>query len=267
MITTNQVLAALTQLAPIDRKMDFDNVGLLVGRGEAPVSRILTALDVTDEVVQEAIEQKAELIAAHHPVIFHPVKSITDTDSTGRLLLKLTENHIAAICMHTNLDAADGGVNDALASVIGLQNLELLTTEGIDFDGKPYCCGRIGLLAQGLPDTMLSFLPYLKEVLKADGLRYHDAGRPVHKLAVVGGSGGSYLEAAFQAGCDTLITADIKYDVFLTAKALGMNIIDADHFCTENPVVPVITNYLTSRFPALTVLQSKCHRQTALTWK
>ncbi len=259
MATVAEIFAALAELAPVERKMDFDNVGFLVGRGGRQTDKIITALDITDDVIAEAAASGAQLVVSHHPLFFS-VKSITDESGVGRRVLSLAENGIAAICMHTNLDAANGGVNDALAKAVGLADVELLCTDGVDSHGNAYCCGRIGMVE---PVRMAEFLPFVKKALRANGLRYHDGGKPVNRVAVIGGSGGSYLETAFSKGCDTIITADVKYDVFLTAKELGMNIIDGDHFCTENTVVPVLREYLIKRFSEIDVEISKVHGQTA----
>ena len=265
MTTVYDVFRALDSLAPVERKMDFDNVGILVGRRYAPVNRILVALDVTDDVISEAVTESADLIVTHHPVIFQPVKSITDETPGGRHLLRLIGAGIPVISMHTNLDAADRGVNDALARSVGLKNVALLAVDGTDSEGAAYCCGRIG--ETDGPMALDEFLPIVKRALGADGLRYCDAGAEVRRVAVVGGSGGSYLRAAADAGCDTMVTADVKYDVFLTAKECGINLIDADHFCTENTVVPVLSQYLKETFPELPVVVSSRHGQTARTWK
>ena len=265
MITVNDVFLALDRLAPVERKMDFDNVGLLVGRKGAPVRKILTALDVTDAVIHEAEEKSADLIVTHHPVIFHPLKSVTDGSPEAGHVLRLIESGIAVISMHTNLDAADGGVNDALARAVGLRNINLLTVDGTDSSGIPYCCGRKGETER--PMTLPEFLRAVQKALGADGLRYCDGGAEVRRVAVVGGSGGSYLETARDAGCDTLVTADVKYDVFLAARELGINLVDADHFCTENTVVPVLAGYLQENFPSVPVIISTRHGQTARIWK
>ena len=115
MATVKDVYAAVNQIAPFAAQMDFDNAGFLVGRGEQQVTRLLVSLDITEEVVWEAVERGVELIVSHHPIIFHPARSITDETSVGRIVLALAERGIAAICAHTNLDASVGGVNDALA--------------------------------------------------------------------------------------------------------------------------------------------------------
>ncbi|MBR6950965.1 MAG: Nif3-like dinuclear metal center hexameric protein [Oscillospiraceae bacterium] len=264
MTTVDSILKSLETLAPPERKMDFDNVGLLVGRRGAPVGRVLAALDVTDDVITEAERLSADLIVTHHPVIFQPVKTITDGDPVGRHLLRLIRSDIAVISMHTNLDAADGGVNDALAEALGLKNISMLTVEGTDSAGREYCCGRIGETERPMP--LNAFLAGVQKALNADGLRYCDGTGTVKRVAVVGGSGGSYLRHVLDAGCDTLVTADVKYDVFLTAKESGVNLIDADHFCTENTVIPVVAGFLKNHYPSVSVEISKAHGQTAKTW-
>jgi len=247
-------------IAPFSTKLDFDNVGLLVGREQTEVHQVLVALDITDQVVEEAVELGAQLVVSHHPLFFQ-LKTIVDSDRTGRKIIRLLENGISAICLHTNMDAAAGGVNDALMQALGARAWDLLQAEGTLPDGRPYGISRKGELPA--PLTMAEFLKRTKEALRVNGLRYHDAGRPVQRVACCGGSGGSEVGLAFRAGCDTYVTADIKYDQFLEAKELGLNLIDADHFCTENLVVPAMARRLRERFPVTEVAVSALHRQTA----
>jgi putative NIF3 family GTP cyclohydrolase 1 type 2 len=115
----------------------------------------------------------------------------------------------------------------------------------------------------GSPVPLGEYLALLKGSLNANGLRYHDAGRAVRHIAVVGGSGGDYLRRAFDAGCDTFVTGDAKYDVFLLAKELGVNLIEADHFCTENTVIPALHKLLGEKFPDARFEISSRHGQTA----
>lgn len=251
-MTVKDIYEFLAGKAPVDTAMDFDNVGLLVGRQDRTVTRVLAALDITDEVIREAIEAGADLIVSHHPLFFQ-LRSVSDQSWTGERALALAENRIAAICMHTNLDAAEGGVNDALMNALDARITGVLdVSSGI---------GRIGELADAV--TLCDFLHTVKTTLNTNGLRYHSADRPVHKIAVCGGSGGNELALAHERGCDTYVTADIKYDQFLEARHLGLNLIDADHFCTENVVVPVLHSWLKEQFPGLDVKISTTHGQTA----
>ena len=231
MAIVNDIYAFLNEIAPVRYQMDFDNAGFLVGDGGTAVKKALLALDITDDVIAEAAELRAQLIVSHHPLIFTPLRHATTDDLAGRKVLALAQHGISAICMHTNLDIADGGVNDALMAALGAEVTGGLEPAGTAVDGSALTCGRIGKLPK--PMTMAEFLPYVAGHLHANGLRYVDGGLPVERLAVCGGSGGNMLELAAAKGCDTFVTADVKYDRFLAAKELGINLIDADHFCTE----------------------------------
>lgn len=256
-----EIFEYLNELAPVSLKMDFDNVGLLVGDAREDAVKCLAALDITDEVIDEASRLGADLIVSHHPIIFGAVKSVTADDLVGRKIIALVRNSISAICMHTNLDIAEGGVNDALMAALSVKPQRWLEACGCGPDGNTVGCGRIGELPEPMPFD--GFLKLCKSALNANGLRYVYAGHPVRRLAVMGGAGGSSLTDAVNAGCDTYVTSDIKYNSFLDAKELGINLIDADHFCTENVVVPVLAEKLRERFPDLEVYISKVHRQTA----
>lgn len=260
MATVKDIYRYLDKLAPFSTQMGFDNAGFLVGREEMGVTRVLVALDITQEVVQEAAELGCSLIVSHHPVIFHPVKTVTDQTVTGRILLALAEQHIAAICAHTNLDAAQGGVNDCLAQILGLQEIGQLHPDGVDAQGQPYGIGRVGLVhSAGLNAS--AYAAYVKERLGAASVRYVEGGRPVRQVAVGGGSCGSMLEDAVVAGCDTFVTADVKYDQYLQAKALGISLMDAGHFATEHVVCGPLAEKLAKEFPKVEVLLSTCHHE------
>lgn len=261
MARVGEIFEYLNELAPVSLKMDFDNVGLLVGDAEKEVHKCLVALDITDEVIAEAKSLGAQLIVSHHPIIFGAVKRVTADDLVGRKIIALVRNDISAVCMHTNLDIALGGVNDALMAALSAEPRRWLEACGCDAMGSPVGCGRIGELAE--PMIFGDFLKLCKSALKANGLRYHYAGRPVKKLAVMGGAGGSSLIDAVRAGCDTYVTSDIKYNSFLDAKELGINLIDADHFCTENVIVPVLADKLRTKFGGVELSISAVHRQTA----
>ena len=240
-----EIYEYMKELAPLELQMDFDNSGFQLGRLDAEVNRALLALDVTEEVVGEAIELGAQLIISHHPLIFSKLRTIMDTK-----LLRLAENRIAVISMHTNLDIAAGGVNDVLITLLGAR---------ADGPLDPDNCGRVGELPEA--QQFDSFLRFCKTALDSKGLRYYNAGRSVKRLAVMGGSGGDYIGCAVEKGCDTYVTADIKYHQFLEAKELGINLIDGDHFCTENPVIPSLCEKLRHEFPDVCFTVSARHGQ------
>jgi len=248
--TVHEIEKALYALAPRELAAAWDNVGLLAGRRDRAVTGALVALDVTEAVAEEAERLGANLIVAHHPALFQPAKSVTDRDGPGRLLLRLLEGGLAAICMHTNLDAAQGGVNDALAARLGLENAAPVSEGGI---------ARIGTLPEAL--ELPELLERVKTRLGANGLRYVDGGGPIQKVAVGGGACGDFLYEAASLGCGALVTADVKYNQFLDARELGLTLVDAGHFPTEDVVCPVLVRYLQEQFPGLRVQISASHRE------
>lgn len=250
MSTVRGIEEYLYTWAPRDLAESWDNVGLLVGDPEAVVDTVLVALDITPQVVAEAVEKNCQLIVAHHPVMncaWHQVQTIRTDDRQGRVLTELIRHSIAAICMHTNLDAAEGGVNDQLAKALGLTDTIPLNEQKI---------GRIGTLSCEIP--LEQFLHDVVKSLSCRGLRYRDGGRPVHRVAVGGGACGEYIPQALAQGCDTFVTSDLRYNDFLDTR--GLNLIDAGHFPTEDVVCPEVAHRLQKAFPAICVSKSAVHR-------
>lgn len=256
MTTAGDILKFVETLAPRAMKMDWDNVGLLCGSKRTPVTKVLVALDPFENVCDEAAALGAELIVTHHPLIFRPVPNVTDETSVGRGLMTLIRNGICAINAHTNLDQAPGGVNDVLAKKLALVNVEVVNPCGTTDSGEPW-----GLLRMGeVPEQPLdAFLNRVKILLGCEGLRYVNGGKSVRRVCVGGGSCADGMLDALAAGCDTFVTADIKYNQFRDAYDLGLNLIDAGHFYTENPVVPVLAEKIAAAFPEVEVLFSEQH--------
>ena len=248
MATVADILTFVETLAPRELKMDWDNVGLNCGRRNAEVTRILVALDPFEHVCAEAAQWGADLLVTHHPLIFRPIPMVTDDAAITRGLMTLIRHNISHICAHTNLDCAEGGVNDALASVLELTNVEKLGSYG-----GMMRCGEVP--EQALTD----FLGFVKDKLHCDGLRYCDGGKPVRKVAVGGGACSDGLYDAICAGCDTFVTSDVKYNNYWDAKEQGLSIIDAGHFHTENPVVSVLAEKIAAAFPDVEVKISESH--------
>ena len=260
MASVRDIYQFMDKIAPFHTQEDFDNAGFLVGRGDREVRRVLVSLDITLEVAEEAARRGADLIVAHHPVIFNPVKSVTDETVTGRVLLALTEGRVAAICAHTNLDAAHGGVNGCLAQALELSETGQLCQAGVDGQGRPYGIGRVGTAHRpGL--SAEEYAAFVKERLNASSVRFADGGKPVRKVAVGGGACGSMIEDAIAQGCDAFVTSDVKYNQFLDAKALGLNLMDAGHFPTENVVCRPLARRLSKAFPELEICLSEIHRE------
>lgn len=257
MTTVADILTFLNTIAPPTMAESWDNVGLLCGRNSKEVKKILVALDPFRGVIQEAIDEQADLIVTHHPLIFgNALMAVNEDTETGRNLLTLIENGISAINAHTNLDQAPGGVNDVFAAKLGLENVRIIDPQGVDAQGREW-----GLLRQGQVEqqSLSDFLVAVKKALNCPGLRYVDGGRPVRKVAVGGGSCAGGIADVVNAGCDTFVTADVKYNQFWDAKDLGLNLIDAGHFYTENPATACLAEKLAAAFPGIPVKISESH--------
>ncbi len=234
--TVNDLVALLEELMPSNLAEDWDNVGLMLGRKGKTVKKILLALDLTKEVVEQAIAQKTDLIVTHHPAIFKKLKRVVDNDWQQDLLLTLAENGIAVYSAHTNLDCVSTGVNDVLAKLLKLEDTDVLD----DSNGL----GRIGVVEKM---TLTDYAQLVKSSLKADYVVVGDAGKPVHKVAVCGGAGSDLIDIALAKGADTLVTGDVKYHSAQQAVFSGLNIIDAGHQPTELPVLDKLADRLSLR--------------------
>lgn len=251
MTKVREIEGLLYTWAPKELAASWDNVGLLVGDPETTVQTVLVALDITQGVVEEAAEIGAELIVAHHPVMncaWHPVQTLREDDPLGKKLRTLVRENISAICMHTNLDAAEGGVNDVLAEKLGLTDVLPLGEDGI---------GRIGALKE--EKSLAEYTSFVVKSLGCNGARVRNGGNSVRLVAVGGGACGSYIAAAKEKGCDTFVTSDLKYNDFLDTE--GLNLIDAGHFPTENVICPVIAARLREAYPHLNVVVSASHKE------
>lgn len=253
-MTVREIYEYVKTLAPEYMAMEWDHVGLLCGRMEREVTKVLVALDPFAHVCQEAKDLGCELLVTHHPAIWK-LDAVNDLSENGRNLLFLIENGISAVNAHTNLDCAPDGVNDQLAKVLGLTNVEVIDPTGTDENGRPYGLLRGGDVAPIAPDD---FVRHVKTALKCEGVRYTTGGE-IRRVAVGGGSCADALYRVHALGYDCLVTADCKYNAFADAKALGMTLIDAGHFQTENPVCAYVAEKLREKFPEIEVIESKNH--------
>ena len=238
MITVNQVYEAMQAIAPLELAEHWDNPGLLVDCG-GQMHRVLAALDITPEVVAEAAAKQCEMIVSHHPVIFDPLKKIGPQD----VPFQLVQAGISAICMHTNLDAAEGGVNEVLAGIFDMKNMETFA-EG---------CGRIGTT---MPTTVEALAKFCADTLHT-GVKYVNGARAVTCLAEVSGGGGSYLEEAIARGADCLVTGEAAHHIALLARQKGIGLVVAGHWGTEHAIADVLAVQLEKQFPALTVAHAE----------
>ncbi len=242
MASVREIYEAMDRLAPFSSQMPWDNSGLQIGTLDAEVKSVLLALDCTTDVVEEAVQKEAQLVLTHHPLLFDPLKCIPQDSIPAKAI----RGHVNVISSHTCLDVTDPGVNDALASRLGLDNVtELLPPEG----NAEHGLGRIGMLDVLQALSPEEFADLVKKQLGVSMVRLVPGSRPVAKVAVCGGAGGDLVEAAVEAGCDALVTGEVKHHEYLLAYERGITLVDAGHFATETVVLPYVREYLASRFP------------------
>ena len=231
---------------PKDLAYEWDHVGLQVGTLNTKAQKVLVTLDVTKEVVKEAIAIKANMILSHHPLMFTPMKTISFDSPKGWIIRNLIKHNITVYSAHTNYDVADGGMNDTLAGALGIENPQLLdATEGI---------GRYGKIA---PVNFQTFIQNVKEQLNLDVVKViGNDEKTVKTIGISGGSGSKHMFQAKMKGCDVYLTGDVTYHTALDAIALGITVIDIGHHA-EKIFVPSIKAELQSQFPDIEFIESQ----------
>ena len=233
MVKAAEILNYINEIAPFDTAMGFDNVGLLIGNAEQTSETVLLALDVTSEVTEEAVSAGAKIIISHHPIIFTPLKSI-ETNSIPYLSVK---NDITVISAHTNLDIADGGVNDTLAESVGVLSDSKTDSE----------CLLIGELKNELRSE--EFAMKIKGALSSRGLRYTDRIGKIKKVGISCGAGGGNIFQAASEGVDAFVTGEIKHHEILFASERNIAVFDIGHFRSEDIIIPKLAFILGKKFP------------------
>lgn len=241
MVTVNDICKLLEAFAPSGSAFDFDNCGLLVGSGAAQVRKVLFALEVNTQVIAEAVRLGAELIVTHHPLIFHKEKTVTDATYQGKLLLQLIGNRIALYSAHTSLDGAEGGCNDVLCDMLGMQQVRGLD-HMCNYQGKDYYCGRIGVLQPALTVKMLAHKA--GKLLESGQVSMIHPNKQVHNLAVCSGAGGDCIKDCIAQGADCLLTGELGYHDGLALWEAGVGAVQCGHYETEVPVLDALIVYL-----------------------
>ena len=231
----------LNEAFPFSMQESWDNSGFLAGDPEQEVTRAAVVLDITSEAIEYARQTGAQLIISHHPVIFRPQKTFLK----GSLAYQLASYDISAICSHTCLDCADGGVNDVLAQILGIENVEVFPCE----DNEHMV--RAGVLPE--PMTAGELAAYIKEILGGP-VRYCDTGKTIESVALCGGSAAGFSKDIINAGIDAFITGEANHHNFIDAKEAGLNLFAAGHFETENPVIPMLANKLRLEFEDIDII-------------
>lgn len=243
----SDIYSFLNSLYPFGLQEKWDNSGLLVENYDMKCSKVMLSLDITNKVIDESFEKGAELVISHHPVIFEPRKRITRNDPVFRLI----EREIAAICMHTNLDIAQGGTNGVILSKLSEKFGTVGDPEHFEELGGGNGLGWIITLEEAVLPKQLAEI--CREIFGCEYVRMSKRAHSISRIAFCSGSGGSMLGEALEKGCDALITGDVKHDVWIDANNSNIAVLDCGHFHTENIVLWELRRVLEEKFPQLDI--------------
>ena len=256
----SEILSYITEVAPIHWQESYDNSGLLVGDANALVDKVLLTLDLTEKVIDEAIENSFHLVISHHPLIFKGLKNILVDDTTGRIITKAIKHDISIAAMHTNIDNSFYGVNRVLAEQLGLKDLQILRSSQqssiIDQQLEIQVgSGMLGVLENEISEN--DFLKIIKEKLNVGAIRHSEfLNKPIRKVAICGGSGAFLIDDAKRCGADVYVTADLKYHDFFDADN-EILIVDAGHFETEQFTKQLFADIILKKNPKFAVQISR----------
>lgn len=248
-----EIAAVIEELAPLRWQESYDNAGLVVGRMEQEVTKALIAVDVTDAVLDEAEREGCDLVITHHPLIFHPLKRFNGEGYVQRLVERAIRQGIALYACHTNLDSAPGGMSYYLATQLGIGNLSLLEPRSND---PATGFGVVGELAASRP--LMEYLQEVKSTLGIGAVRHSTPATDVVKrVAVCTGAGASLMEEARRAGCDLYLTADLKYNDYMTPDG-AFTVADIGHFESEYCAIQILFDVLSKKLLTFAVRKSEC---------
>lgn len=242
-MTVKELYAKFCERIPAELRESWDNDGIMCSSDSSTeVTRALVALDVTEDVVEYAIQYGFDLIVSHHPLIFKPLGALTEDSNVARKVIKLLCTGVSVFSFHTRADKVVGGVNDRLCDLLGM------------YETEPFGEGDLGRIGNIDEDTELEDFAYrVKQITGSDGVRYADGLTPVRRVAVVGGGGKSYIKDAIAAGADTFLSGEIGYNNMEEATELGINLVEAGHYYTEQPVTEFFRELLVSFDPGMYV--------------
>lgn len=260
----NEIIDTFEKDFPLSLAFDRDNVGLLVGSGDSEVKKLLLTCDVDEGVVNEAVKIGADTIISHHPLMFRRIGNLTEYEPEQRAIRLMIKNDINLYSAHTNLDAAQGGLNDFMASLLNMKDTRVADVTEVT-DGIEHGFGRIGFLENA--PTLEELMHTVTEKFRAYGLRYAgDKSKRIRKIAVNTGGGADILYDCIRLGCDVLITGDIKYNGYRDAVEHGMAVIDLMHFDSEKIVMDFYEAYFSKKFSKTELAKSKANKNMVKTY-
>lgn len=249
MAKLREIIAALERLAPLKLQDEWDNSGLQVGFPDAEISRVLVCLDITEAIVEEAVARKCNLIVSHHPLLFKPLRQVSDTTYQQRCVVRALASGVSIYSAHTSLDNAPGGVNHQIASLLGLQDLRWLSPR----EGEDAGAGLVGELPQ--PERDADFLARVKRTFSVQCLR-HSApdGRMVRRVALCGGAGAFLLRDAIRAGADCFLSGEFHYHDYFENG--GVLLAELGHYQSEQYTQDLLQAYLQAYCPGVEVVKT-----------
>ncbi len=261
------IIDIIESVAPLSRQEEWDNSGLQIGSGNTHIERVLLTTDVTEQVVNEAIQNQCQLILSHHPLLYHGLKSITGQNDIERCVLSAIRHGIAIYSSHTAMDNYIHGVSGRMAQKIGLTDFRILVPQptqptfdvrtGLPTTEPQYGLGVIGKFVQPIPFGNL--LKQIRTAFGADTLRFippvvtdnqNALLQPVQTIALCGGAGSEFMEDAIRQGADVFISADFKYHAFQPAVG-RIGVIDMDHWVSEHFTRDVFADLLKDKVETL----------------
>lgn len=252
-VTKAQLIDALDAFAPLRLQDDYDNAGLQVGLKDDVITSVLVCLDITEAVVDEAVSLGCNMIVSHHPLIFRPLRQVSDSTYQQRCVFKAVRNGITIYSAHTNLDNAYDGVNFKIASLLGIGNLEWLK-ENPSSGNVSSGSGVIGYLPEA--EEPEEFLGRLKDIFKVECLQHSELpSRKISKVALCGGAGSFLMGEAIARGADCFITGEISYHHYFDAD--GMLLVAMGHYQSEQFTMDLLKDRILSCFPDMRVLKTK----------
>ena len=244
------ITSLIEEFAPLKLQESYDNAGLIVGREDDEIHRVLLVVDVTEEVIEEAIENQCDMIVAHHPIIFHPLKRFNSSTYVERCVEQAIRHGIVIYAAHTNLDSAQDGMSWRVAQMLGLERVSVLDETNMEGAGF----GVVGELSE--PIRSEDFMRRVMREFSVGAIRHSDIVKSeIRRVAICTGAGGSLIDKARFAGADIYLTSDLKYNDFMRHEN-SIILADIGHFESEYCVIQILFDILSKKIPIFAVRKS-----------